>query len=263
MSLLGEILVEKKYVDQGIIDEALRIQVASHRRLGNILVSMKVITNDQLVDVLSDQLQTPACDIAGSFSLQVQKTIPRYLCRQYGVLPLAKKEHNVLEIAMSDPSDSEAIRDLEHYTGCAIEPCLAKNSDIEREIPKCIPLTTKDFFSPHASSLLTRIIAFMALVIVIAVGFYAYEYIRAEKHGTISVHNNVILYSNRDLTVAMDQKGKYTLQGHPEFANGLYSVSFSDQKQLAGFIARHKSELSEKQRQWLQWAIRHIGKRRK
>ena len=145
---LGEILVQKGLVPQEIINEALRIKAGGDRRLGHILLGMKAISDDQLKDTLSDQSGESVCEIQAKFSPEVKKTLPRYLCRKLGVLPLAFKNNNVLELAMADPTDDDAIRDVEHFTGKVVKTCLSRYSDIEREIPKRIPLSLQDIFSP-------------------------------------------------------------------------------------------------------------------
>jgi type IV pilus assembly protein PilB len=132
---LGEILVQEGLVKQSDVDQALRTQVGGNRRLGHILVRMKLISADQLAETLSSQLELEICDLSNGFSSEVSGLVPRYLCRRYTVLPLDLKENNILEMAMADPCDDEAINNLEHYTGMVIQPLLARQSDIDRAIP--------------------------------------------------------------------------------------------------------------------------------
>jgi hypothetical protein len=258
--LLGELLVNQKLVPQETVDQALRVQVGGNRRLGHILVRMKVITDDQLVDVLSTQLDIPVNDISSNFSPDTKKILPRYLCRQYGVMPLSFKSNNVLELAMANPSDLEAINDLENYTGMVIQPSLARHSEIDKEIPKRIPLGMKDIFSPKVNTMANRIVASIALVCVVGLGVYTYDYIRKVHEGTVSVTADYILFHNHDLTVAVGNKGGYSLQGHGAFADGLYKAEFSDVKNLEAFIQKRDNDFSDSQKKWLQWALQEVGK---
>lgn len=255
MQLLGEMLVQLNLVPQDVIDKALRIKVGGNRRLGHILVQMRAITADQLAETLSKQLNVPICDIAGTFSSNTRKTIPRYLCRQYGVLPLSLKDNNILEMAMADPADEEAIRDLEQYTGRAIETRLARHSDIYREIPKRIPFAISDVFSPRSNTWLTRIAIILCLVLIIPVAFFTYKYIHEAKYGTISVTTNSIIYKNHDLMLAFDKDGKINLFGHAAYASSYYSVSFKNPKSTRAFLESRKSDLSDNQKSWLDWVI--------
>ena len=256
---LGELLVEKQYVTAEVIDEALRMQIGGNRRLGHILVQMKVISSDLLAETLADQLDTPICNISQNFEQEARHTLPRYLCRRYGVMPLTVRANNILEVAMSDPSDNEAVKDLELYTGMAIKPQLARHTDISREISKCIPLTMRDFFSPRAQVFMTRTVAVLALLCVATLGAYTYRYIKSINEGTITITADHMRYHNHDLTLSVDQKGSYSLKGHGAYSGGSYAAAFPDRQHLARFVKIHAGDFSETQRKWLQWAMERSG----
>lgn len=252
---LGELLVQRNLVSQDTVDTALRVQVGGNRRLGYILVRMKEITADQLAETLAQQLNIPIISIDEKFSPVVKKTVPRYLCKQYSILPLALKANNILEVAMSDPSDGDAISDLEHYTGQVVEPFLARHSEIDREISHRIPLSMQDFFTPQTNTWVTRTIAVLALFLVFGLGYTTYDYIQTNKYGTISTSDTYTLYKNHDLILGVDKAGKISLLGHGAFATGYYSVSFDNKETLKAFITSRDKDFSENQRTWLTWAI--------
>lgn len=253
--LLGELLVDQSLVSQETINTALRVQVGGNRRLGHILVKMQAITADQLAEILAAQLNIPIVKIDKCFSQKVKRILPRYLCQQYGVLPLALQDNNILEVAMANPSDAEAIADLENYTNKVIEPRLALDSEISREIKRRIPLRTKDFFAPIASTLVTRTVATMALLLVFGLGFITFDYIQKARYGTISKTDTLVLYKNYDLILGVDKAGKLSLLGHGAFSKGFYSVSFDNPDVLVAFVQSKESDFSEDQRSWLDWAI--------
>ncbi len=252
---LGDILIEKKILAQDILDQALRAQVGGNRRLGHILVRMKAITADQLAETLSGQLGIPICDIAGNFSAKVGKIMPRYLCRQYDVLPLTEKNNNILVLAMANPADTEAINDIENYTGKVIEPLLARQSDIEREIPKRIPLGLKEFFSPRSNTRNTRIAVAFCLALVTVLGGFTYRFYQNATYGTVTVSTESTLYKNHDLMLDFDKTGKITLLGRGAFAKGFYSVSFNDKELLHTFLRSKQPDLSDKQQSWTDWVL--------
>jgi hypothetical protein len=252
---LGELLVERELISQDAIDQALRAQVGSNRRLGHILVRMKAITADQLAEALAGQLDIPICDITGNFSPKVRGIIPRYLCRQYDVLPLTDKSNNILELAMANPADVEAINDLENYTGKVIVPFLALQSDIDREIPKRIPLGMKDFFSPRSNTLFTRIGVAVCLALIILLGGFTYRYIRYTTYGTVSVSAESTIYKNHDLMLGFDNTGKINLLGRGAFAKGYYSVIFNDQDRMSSFLTSKQTDLSDTQKNWVDWVM--------
>lgn len=258
--MLGELLVNNNLVSKEIIDQALRLQTSGNRRLGHILVRMKVITDDQLAETLASQLGITITDVQENFSAEVRKTIPRYLCKKYGVLPLQYKPNNVLEVAMANPSDLEAINDLENYTGQLIEPRLARHSDIDRQIPRYIPLGLQDFLAPKVNTMTNRVIATVAMICVLGLGVYTFDYIKRVRQGTVSVTADFVLYHNHDLTFAVAKKGGYSLQGHGAFADGLYKVEFSDLANIEAFIQKREKDFSETQKSWLRWVLQKAGK---
>ena len=253
---LGELLVQQNLVSQETIDTALHIQIGGNRRLGHILVRMKEITADQLAETLAQQFKTPIISIDENFSPEVKNIIPRYLCKLYGVLPLALKPKNILQLAMSDPSDEDAISDLQQYTKKAIEPLLARQTEINKEINRRIPFSIKDFFTPQTNTWATRAMAAMTLLLVFGLGWVTYDYYYTNQYGTISTTDTHVFYKNHDLTLGVDKAGTISLQGHGAFAKGLYSVSFNNPEPLKMFIKSKKKDFSEKQRSWLKWAIK-------
>ena len=145
---LGELLLDAGLVTQEAVDRALKMQVGGVRRLGRILVNMGAISSDQLTEVLSQQLQLPVIDPEQAYDVAVQGILPRYLCKKFEVLPLSLEGEKILNLAMTDPSDSEAIASVEKYTGKAVQPCLAHLSGIHSAIQRHVRLTFSDFFNP-------------------------------------------------------------------------------------------------------------------
>lgn len=252
---LGELLVQENIVNQDTINDALRIQVSGNKRLGNILLRMKALSSDQLTDTISQQLKIPLTNIDETFSPSVNKVLPRYLCIKYDALPLAFKKNNILLTAMTDPSDQEAITDIEHYTGMVVEPCLAKQSDINRAIPKKVPYSLKDIFNPQANTRVTRVIATAAFALVVILGIASYDYIRTAQFGTVEQLTNSTLYKHHDLMVDFNNSGKISLLGHSAFSDGYYSASFNNMTILKSFIASSKDHFSTEQNEWLDWVM--------
>jgi len=257
--LLGELLIQQNLISQDVIDTALRVQVGGNRRLGHILVRMKAITADQLAETLAKQLSIPIADIAQKFSTDSSRILPRYLCRQFSVIPLTLKDNNILELAMANPADADAITSLEQYTGKVIEPCLARDSEIDKEIGRRIPLTIKDFFTPQANTWATRAVTAISLVLVIGLSAFTYNYVQTARYGTVTKSNTHVLYNNLDLILGVDKEGKVSLLGHGAFSKGYYSVSFDNADFLAAFVHSRDKDFSEKQRAWINWAIKQTG----
>jgi hypothetical protein len=252
---LGELLVQQGLVSNDTVNDALRVQVGGNRRLGHILVRMRALTEDQLADILSQQMGIPLTDVGATFSSEVKQVLPRYLCRKYDVIPLSLQKNNIMLTAMADPSDHEAIADIEYYTGMVVEPCLAKQSDISQAITK-IPYSLKDTFTPQTSTRLTRTISLLALALVVAFGVMTYNYIQTARYGTTAHLTNSTIYKHLNLNLDCDKSGKITLSGRSAFANGYYSVTFNNLDTLSSFIDSRKDHFSAQQNKWLEWVLK-------
>ncbi len=252
---LGTILTEKGLATSEQIDEALRVQVGGNRRLGYILIKMGVISDDQLMDVLSHQMDVPIITIDQEFKDEVKSVLPKYLCQKYTVVPVSKGSHNILNIAMVDPSDEVAIADIEGYTGMVVKPMLARTHDITAAISRHIPFSLKDIFNPQVYTRLAKITSTLALLLLLVVGWASYRYIMNEKYGSISVVDDTTTYKNHDLMVGVEGNGKISLLGHGAYTNGFYSVNFSSVETLKTFVEQKRKNFSDKQAEWLLWVI--------
>lgn len=252
---LGELLVQKGLVSEEQIGDALRMQVGGNRRLGYLLLKMRLINDGQLLETLSDQLDLPIINIADQFSQKIQRIVPRYLCRKYSLIPLDSHENNVLSVAMIDPLDDEAITDIENYTGMAVKPCLASHKDISNAISNFIPFSSKDIFNPQVYGITAKVATAIALILLIALGFVAQRNMYIEKYGTASVVGDSKVFKNHDLMIGYDIDGKTSLLGRGAYAKGYYSVTFDNLDLLKNFIEQKKKNFSEKEYEWLFWVI--------
>ena len=250
---LGELLVAKGLVSRENVDEALRLQVGGNRRLGYILIKMGLLKDEQLLDVLSEQLDLPIVEVENEFSAETRSLVPKYICRRYSVMPLVKENHNVLRVAMMNPMDDDAIADIESFTGFAVKPILARRKDIERSINRLIPFSLKDFFNPDVWARASKMLAVVAICLAISIGVMVQRFIHEAQYGTISHVNSTILYKHHDLMVGFEKEGKVSLLGRGAYSDGYYSVSFNNLEMFENFIKQKQKNFSEIQYQWLVW----------
>jgi len=252
---LGDILLDMGLITRAELDTALKIQVGGNRRLGYLLIKMGCIDEEQLQTVLTEQLGLEQVDIEQAFEPGVRRILPRYLCRKYNLIPLALGDLNTLKVAMTDPSDNEAIRDVEQYTGKVLQPGLAPHSAIEKAISRHIPWGIKDLFNPLNTQKITTVTAVVALaLIVITIMQYNNDRHRA-LYGTTREVNNGVVYQNHELLLEFDRSGRASLQGHGAHAAGTYSITFDNVEALKKFIRSKQSDFSSEQRKWLDWAL--------
>jgi hypothetical protein len=252
--LLGEILLERGLITKEDLDRALRVQVGGMRRLGYLLVQMKFITDVHLLEAISAQLGLPVIRIDEEFKEEVSRLLPRHLCRRLSVLPLALEENNVVRLAMGDPLDDVAIREVENFTGLAVQPALANVSEIRRAIGR-VPLSLGDLFNPQVYKRVATISAAAALVLLCVAGLLTYREMQRQRIGTISKVRDSVIYKNHDLMVDLSRDGKVYFSGRGAYADGYYGVRFENPAALSAFLKSQRAQLSEEQRGWLDWVL--------
>jgi len=255
---LGELLIDAGLITTEDCNRALKMQVGGNRRLGRILVKMGIITSDQLLETLSTQFDSPIINIAREHDASAKEMLPRYLCTKYDVFPLSLEGDKVLKVAMADPSDIEAITDIENFTGKAIQPCLARQNDIQQAVSKFVPLSSKDIFNPQGYNRYTKVASALALVLIIVVAGFTHRFYIQTTYGTVTHTGSATIYKNHDLMVGVDRSGKTTLLGRGIHADGYYSITFDSAAALADFVENKKSDLSTAQYEWAKWAISHV-----
>lgn len=127
---LGDLLLEMGMISQEQLLDVLEAQKSSKEKFGELLIRKKILTEEQLIEVLEFQLGIPHINLY-RFPLDpsIVRLIPEGLARRYLALAV-KKDKNHLMVAMSDPMDFYAIEDLRMSTGFVIDPVIASRADI-------------------------------------------------------------------------------------------------------------------------------------
>ncbi|SMC21605.1 type IV pilus assembly protein PilB [Desulfacinum hydrothermale DSM 13146] len=131
---MGEVLLNMKIVTPEQLEEALAVQRKSHKKLGQILIEQGVITERDLVSVLSIQLGIPRIlPNVGLVDKNLLNGLSPAFLRKNLVLP-AFKEDSAVTVIMADPLDGELIRHLEQVFRCRVEPAIATWDEILKTI---------------------------------------------------------------------------------------------------------------------------------
>lgn len=129
---LGEMLLAKGFVDAQQIREALARQKQSGKRIGRVLIEMCVITERDLIDTLSSQLNVPFVDLANHFvDPAIAKIVPEHICQRHEMIPI-NKVGNQLSLAMADPLNVLALDDVGLMTGLQVKALIATPTDVQR-----------------------------------------------------------------------------------------------------------------------------------
>ncbi len=133
---LGQMLVDKGFVDPNDLEQALELQKERGDKIGRILIDLGFAAPKDVLETLSKQLEVPllAAEDFPQALPELERISPRYM-RQYLFLPLDWEESS-LRVAMADPLDFETLATIRNSTGSSVVAVLASEGDILDAIEK-------------------------------------------------------------------------------------------------------------------------------
>jgi MSHA biogenesis protein MshE len=109
---LGDLLVQNNLINDEQLQKALSEQRNTGRKLGATLVSMGLVTEFQLLELLSEHLKVPLINLSEyKVNPNAVRLLPEIQARRYRALVLEDKGDSLL-VGMSDPADINAVDDL-------------------------------------------------------------------------------------------------------------------------------------------------------
>lgn len=133
---LGRMLVSAKLVTEEQVEKALSLQQKEGGRFGSILVKLGYIQEQTLLEFLSKQYGVKSIDLNKvEIDTSVVKLIPTEVVQKYNVIPICRVG-SVITIAMMDPSNIFAIDDIKFMTGYDVDVVVASESAIGSSMAK-------------------------------------------------------------------------------------------------------------------------------
>jgi type IV pilus assembly protein PilB len=131
---LGELLTKASLITQDQLKEALRIQKETGGKLGETLIKLGFVSEEDITECLSQQFGVPSINLQ-HFEIDsgVIKLIPGDVARKYNILPV-NKTGATITIAMADPTNVFAMDDIKFMTGYNVEPVVASELGIKAAI---------------------------------------------------------------------------------------------------------------------------------
>ena len=131
---LGDILVSQKIITNDQLMEALRLQKEQGKRLGQTLIDNGFITENQLIDTLRYQLGIDFIDLSKiDIPVEMSEWIPKSVAVSNGIVPVSVSK-DTLFIAMEDPLNFYAIEEAKQVSKKKIVPMIASRTAIEHAI---------------------------------------------------------------------------------------------------------------------------------
>jgi len=133
---MGDILIKEDVINLDQLKTAIEQQKNSGKRLGETLLNLGYIDENQLVAYLSRQYGVPAVNL-DQFDLtpEILNIVPRESAIKHRLIPINKYDGSIV-VAMSDPSNIFAVDDLKFATGQNIEVVVTSDRSIKKTIER-------------------------------------------------------------------------------------------------------------------------------
>jgi type IV pilus assembly protein PilB len=138
---LGQLLLARGVVSQEQIEQALVEQrEKGHRKLlGELLVEMGYCTDNQIAAALAEAYGVPYAQMSPKLcDPKAIEILPREFLEAHIVLPLFKV-HDVLTVAVSEPTNVFLIDEIERISGCRAQVVCSTSKDIKATLQSYLP----------------------------------------------------------------------------------------------------------------------------
>jgi len=133
---LGEILVSWKIITRKALEDALTYAAEHNRRIGQALIELELCKEEDVCKALATQFDLPYVDLERTSQIRENLAlIPEKIIKDKQILPMGK-EGDKLKVIVSDPLDLETLDLLRFRLNPNIELALAPPSKIKRFIDK-------------------------------------------------------------------------------------------------------------------------------
>ncbi|NNE43176.1 MAG: type IV-A pilus assembly ATPase PilB [Gemmatimonadetes bacterium] len=133
---LETLLLENQILDKEQLDQARKQQKSSGDTLDTSLVKMGLMSEGDLLTVLSRIYDMPAVDLS-NFDVDKQSVdlLPSEVATKFRAVPI-RKVGRTLTLAMADPLNLYAIDDIKFIVGLEVQPVVAAESAIKKIIDR-------------------------------------------------------------------------------------------------------------------------------
>jgi len=134
---LGQILVDLGYMNEDQLWDVLEEQKQSPGEvIGRVAVRMGLVTEAQLSEGLAEQWGMQVVNLKDTtITPKVLELVPETMASIYKIMPVSLK-NNVLTVAMADPQNIAALDDLRNFLGYDVRGAVSNPADIQAAIER-------------------------------------------------------------------------------------------------------------------------------
>jgi len=137
---LGDLLLECGLISEEQLKLALARQKELNMRVGEALVHLKFVTNDDIIWAISNQLGISYINLTDDIvDLECVRKFPKEVLKQYKFLPIFEID-DTLTVAMADPLDEGAHKKLKELSSSNLKISVTTVGEIEEFIEKAFKL---------------------------------------------------------------------------------------------------------------------------
>lgn len=141
---IGDLLLEYNYITQQQLEDALEAQKDMDIRLGQVLTELGYISEEELTNALEIQLKIPKVNLNNYLlNAHLSQYISENIARRHHAVPYEVDEE-ILKVAIQDPTDLEAIENIEVNSGMKVEIAIATQSEIMSSINQIYSVLDSD-----------------------------------------------------------------------------------------------------------------------
>ncbi len=131
---LGDLLTSVGLITEDQLKTALEAQKTSHKRLGAVLIEEGIISEQHLIETLEMQLGIDFIDLSRvHIPMDLAQVLPKAIAKKHSVVPV-RLDKDELVLAMADPLNFVAIEDVKTATRRRVSPRIATAAAVDRAI---------------------------------------------------------------------------------------------------------------------------------
>lgn len=132
---LGQIMVDLGYLNEDQLWDVLEEQKQSPGEIiGQVAVRMGLVTDAQVTDALAEQWGMPVINLGETtIPPKVLDMVPQTMAEIYKIMPVSSK-NDVLTVAMADPQNVSALDDLRNLLGYDVRGAVSNPAEVEEAI---------------------------------------------------------------------------------------------------------------------------------
>jgi type IV pilus assembly protein PilB len=134
---LGQILVDLGYINDDQLWDILEEQKQSPGQvIGQVAARMGLVTQEQVTEALAEQWGMPVINLEETnIPPNVLELVPQTMAEIYKIMPVSLR-NNVLTVAMAEPQNVGALDDLRNFLGNEIRGAVSSQEDVDVAIAR-------------------------------------------------------------------------------------------------------------------------------